>query len=573
MKRLNTLLLAGVICLGLYTSGSSAQTEYRHISADEYVDKVKAGWIGQMAGVGWGWPTEFRFKGIMVPEEKVPEWKPQTINQFKQDDLYVEMTFLRTLELYGLDVSSEQAGIDFANSSYPLFHANNAGRATLRNGIAPPDSGHPEYNDHADDIDYQIEADFSGLIAPGLPNAVIELGEKFGRIINYGDGLYGGQFVGGMYAEAFFETDMEKVIEAGLRCIPPQSQYYECITDTVQWYHRYPNDWMKTWQLVLEKYHKDMNYRKSSCVKGDFNIDAKINGAYIVMGLLYGEGDIDKTIVISMRCGQDSDCNPSSAAGILCTSIGFSKLPEKYTSALKYDVDFTTTSYNFVELIHVCETLARQGIMKAGGQFNINSSGDEVFVIPVKKPQPSKFVQCFQPGPVANSRFTEEQMAQMNGCTAKHLYTGFKKFAPGWKISKCGDSSGIWPGFHENEKKPSFVTCPLGDSIGCVLSKNIKVPVGKKSMLKLAVGHDVRAFSPDNPPLYLQRRWQLIVKANDEILLSKIISKDSAPNNRADVNIDISKYAGEEVNLELVNQQIKECDGTAYWYKIEIVSE
>ena len=117
------------------------------------------------------------------------------------------------------------------------------------------------------------------------------------------------------------------------------------------------------------------------------------------------------------------------------------------------------------------------------------------------------------------------------------------------------------------------MTCPLGDSIGCVLSKNIKVPVGKKSMLKLAVGHDVRAFSPDNPPLYSQRRWQLIVKANDEILLSKIISKDSAPNNRADVNIDISKYAGEEVNLELVNQQIKECDGTAYWYKIEIVSE
>ena len=30
-----------------------------------------------------------------------------------------------------------------------------------------------------------------------------------------------------------------------------------------------------------------------------FNIDAKLNGAYIVMGLLYGEGDPDKTLEIS----------------------------------------------------------------------------------------------------------------------------------------------------------------------------------------------------------------------------------------------------------------------------------
>ena len=39
-----------------------------------------------------------------------------------------------------------------------------------------------------------------------MPNVAIELGEKFGRLMNYGDGLYGGQFIGGMYAAAFFET-------------------------------------------------------------------------------------------------------------------------------------------------------------------------------------------------------------------------------------------------------------------------------------------------------------------------------------------------------------------------------
>jgi hypothetical protein len=86
----------------------------RQIPTADYVDKMKAGWIGQMAGVGWGGPTEFRYKGAIIPEDQMPEWKPAMINQFEQDDIYVEMTFLRTLEVYGFDVSIRQAGIDFA---------------------------------------------------------------------------------------------------------------------------------------------------------------------------------------------------------------------------------------------------------------------------------------------------------------------------------------------------------------------------------------------------------------------------------------------------------------------------
>ena len=64
----------------------------RQIPTAEYVDRMKAGWIGQMAGVGWGGPTEFRYKGAIIPEDQMPEWKPAMINQFEQDDIYVEMT-------------------------------------------------------------------------------------------------------------------------------------------------------------------------------------------------------------------------------------------------------------------------------------------------------------------------------------------------------------------------------------------------------------------------------------------------------------------------------------------------
>jgi len=153
--------------------------------------------------------------------------------------------------------------------------------------------------------------------------------------------------------------------------------------------------------------------RRFSCDKGNFDIDAKINAAYIVVGLLYGEGDIDKTIIISTRCGQDSDCNPSSAAGILFTTLGYSNVPERFTSALDPKGKFSHTPYNFDSLIAVCEKLVRQSVVRAGGRIEKDASGKEVFVIPSKKTNPPKLEQCWEPGPISNSRFTLEELEKI----------------------------------------------------------------------------------------------------------------------------------------------------------------
>ncbi len=559
MRKLTFLFIAIGILAGSYTQASDNGKKFRRLPVKEYRDKMKAGWIGQMAGVGWGAPTEFKWNGKIIPEDKMPAWKPETINQFSQDDIYVEMTFLRTLELYGMNVSIRQAGIDFANSGYRLWHANRAGRDNLRAGIAPPDSGHPEFNKHADDIDYQIEADYSGLIAPGLPNVAIQLGEVFGRLMNYGDGLYGGQFVGGMYAEAFFETDILKIIDAGLQCIPAQSQYAEAIRDTVKWYKENPDDWVKTWNCINEKYHLNPEYRRFSCSgpESAFNIDAKINGAYIVMGLVYGEGDPDKTIVISTRCGQDSDCNPSNAGGVLFTTLGFSNLPERFTSALNEDNHFSHTAYNFPKLIAVSEKLVRQSVLQAGGRIEKDDNGEEVFVIPVLEPKPSQFEQCWEPGPSAGSRFTEEEMEKITEAFGYQI----EKFAPGWKMTHCGDD--MDPGLHEEAlgKENVFVTHPLNQNTPCVLSKKLEIPHGEKTSLLLTVGH------------HPQGDWNLIVKVDGATIYYSPIGKNTAKEGWTNIKIDLSTFAGNTINLELLNQPTGWAYEAGYWKKIQIVSD
>ena len=100
----------------------------------------------------------------------------------------------------------------------------------------PPASGHWLNNPHADDIDYQIEADFAGLMTPGMPNTASEISDKIGHIMNYGDGWYGGVYIGAMYSLAFISDDINIVVQEALKTIPENSRFHQCMNDVIQWH-------------------------------------------------------------------------------------------------------------------------------------------------------------------------------------------------------------------------------------------------------------------------------------------------------------------------------------------------
>jgi hypothetical protein len=536
-------------------------TQYRRLPVKEYRDKVKAGWIGQMAGVTLGAPTEFKYIDRIIPESDMPKWQPRLINDaFEQDDLYVEMTFLRTMEQYGLDCSIRQAGIDFANSGYNLACANFAGRENLRNGIAPPDSGHPKFNKCPNDIDYQIESDYSGLIAPGLPNVAIAMGEQFGRLMNYGDGVYAGQFIGAMYAEAFFEKDIVKVIEAALKAIPAESQHAEMVRDMLKWSQEIPT-WEECWQRCQEKYRKNPEYLKAST--GLDGIDCKINTAYVLIGLLYGKGDPDQTIIIACRCGLDSDCNPSSAGGILFTTFGFSNSPDRFAKDLDEKPFFSHTAYHIPGLLGVCEKLARQAIVKEGGRIEKDAQGEEIFVIPVRPAKPGKLELSWAPGPISGSKFTEAEMDQIAvPGSAVALKKAVHKLAPGWTIANCGTE--MEPGLREGEmgRKNVLITHPLDKDTACVITRMADIPAGKRTTLKLTVGH------------HRGGDWDLVVRADARELVRKSVGQTTTTNGWLDVSVDLSKYQGKSIFLELCNQPAGNwCWEGGYWAGISIEAE
>ncbi|HEY2648501.1 MAG TPA: ADP-ribosylglycohydrolase family protein [Puia sp.] len=412
------------------------------LSKEQLQNKIKGGWAGQTIGVTFGGPYEFRFQGTFIGDYQPLLWydgylkETMLNNPGLYDDLYMDLTFVDVFEKYGLDAPVDSFASAFAHAGYSLWHANQSARYNILNGIQPPMSGFWKNNPHADCIDYQIESDFAGLMSPGMPNSASAISDKIGHMMNYGDGWYGGVFVGAMYATAFGSDDIGGIINEALKTIPEQSEFYQCIRDVIAWHKKYPGDWKQSWLEVQKKWANDIG-----CPDGifsPFDIDAKVNAAYVVIGLLYGDRDFTKTLEITTRCGQDADCNPSTAGGIMGTILGYDHIPVFWKMGLKdaesIDFKYTTMSLNIVYDIGFKHAL--KNIIRNGG----NVKGE---MIEIKKQVPVKvrFEKSFE-GSYPVMKIPVKWNGSVNEFNFKFEGTGF--VMKGEAVGKQGKSDYVF---------------------------------------------------------------------------------------------------------------------------------
>jgi hypothetical protein len=258
----------------------------------------------------------------------------------------------------------------------------------------------------------------------------------------------------------------------------------------------------------------------------------------------------------------------------LFTTLGFSKLPPRFSEKLDEKTKFSYTEYNFPALIDVCEKLARQAVIQSGGKI-VKRNGEEVFLIPVKsntttskrgifgrkiivatKTQSKPYKPAWKPDAPQNVKFSDAEYKLIEK-REYSLNEAVEKFFPGWKLTDCGPD--MEPGYREqyHGKKNVVMTHPKAKGEPCILSKTIELPKDKKPTLKLVVAaHD---------PGKAQFDWELIVKADGKELLKRQII-----GGWTDVSVDLSEYAGKTVKLELLNQPNGWACEAGYWSKIVI---
>src|SRR5258706_1553244 len=179
----------------------------------------------------------------------------------------------------------------------------------LKKGIQAPRSGSIALNGRvvAEQIGAQIFVDGWAMIAPGDPQLAADLARRAGSVSHDGEAIYGAQVLAAMEALAFVERDTHKLLDCGLSLIPADSVIARLIHDIRDWHIR-DGDWRRTRERIVDEYGYD---------KYGGNCHMVPNHALIILGLLYGDDDFQKSLMIANTAGWDTDCNSGNLGCLL----------------------------------------------------------------------------------------------------------------------------------------------------------------------------------------------------------------------------------------------------------------
>ena len=290
----------------------------------DFEERVYAGVLGKIIGVYWGRPFE-GWSNKKIEDELGEVWyyvheKIGVPLIVADDDISGTFTFLRALSDHGIshELTSEQIGKTWLNyliEKRTVLWWGGMGVSTehtaylrLKHGIPAPESGSMERNGStvAEQIGAQIFIDGWAMVCPGDPEKAVALAGKAARVSHDGEAVYGAQVIAAMEALAFVESDINVLLDTALTFIPRASIIYRLITDIRAWKEAEPRDWRATFRKIEDRYGYD---------KFGGGCHMVPNHAVIILALLYGDDDFQKSLMIANTAGWDTDCN---AANVGC---------------------------------------------------------------------------------------------------------------------------------------------------------------------------------------------------------------------------------------------------------------
>ena len=369
-----TLWLIAVLFIGLTRP---PPPRVHTLSAGVYFDKVYGAWKATLIANHSG----LDLQGVYIDEPGPPgafslllldEWSTD-------DDTHIEWVDLHILETHGLEPSAQQIRDEWVDHlNHDIWVSTRRARDLMDEGLLPPQTGSAENNPEGTwSIGAQFQTELFGMLAPGMPDVAATYAERFARITSSGPAVEASVFYAALYSLAFFDDDIPALIAAARHRTDDEAIIAPIVDNVLRWHQQYPQDWRAARQQIRDLYDTDPMWWAS-----------RVNFAVTIMALLYGEGDILKTIEIAALAGWDADNNMATAAGLLGLVHGNAELPEviRASTDIYFNEDVTgdLPRYQTVtEIARRTQRLAEQMIRRAAG-----SAAGNLYRIPAEAALP-----------------------------------------------------------------------------------------------------------------------------------------------------------------------------------------
>ena len=168
---------------------------------------------------------------------------------------------------------------------------------------------------------------------PGSPDEAAMTAWKDACCDHSGEGIYAELFTAAVEAAAFVVSDIRMLINIGLAKIPEGCRVARAVNLALKCYdENLPFE--QAWEQIV----------KDSDDLGWFQAPGNIG--FVILALVYGEGDFGKSIILAVNCGDDTDCTAGTVGAILGIVHGFSGIPEKWTEPIGDTIQTTAINTN-----------------------------------------------------------------------------------------------------------------------------------------------------------------------------------------------------------------------------------
>lgn len=379
-----------IVYIGICLLAISSCAKPLEITRTQLKDKIAGAWIGQMVGNIYG--LEYENKFVDEPGEgpfvfnKAMRKMEAVDGAFSDDDTDVEYLYLMMMEKNGVDPTYAEV------REHWMYHirdrvwlANRAALGLMHYGFTPPLTGKKEYNPHWFQIDPQLINEIWAYTAPGMPAYAAAISDWAARITSDDWAVSPTVVYGAMYSEAFFENDIPTLIRHAKEYLPREDRFRAIIDECIELHRKSPGDWKDARKVIAD----ELYFNEPDMTRSIWNAD--LNGAMGILSLLYGEGDIEKTLNIGCALGFDCDNQTATICGLLGVINGVGSVPtdrampfehwtkpfnDRYINVTRYDMPDASIE----DLIERTVVLAEKNILARGGSVR-EENGEKIYRI------------------------------------------------------------------------------------------------------------------------------------------------------------------------------------------------